>query len=230
MPVIRGIDLKLDFRNVLRRQGMSGHPRLDPKVRKTIDDLLQKLSTMHLLQPAVAYEIYKVEAITPDYVQLQGETVVQGSIFSSYVQEGERIAAAVCTIGSRLEELSRDYFAAKEPVRGLLLDGIGSAAVDSLVQEACRIISRQAISEGYQCSSPASPGMPGFPLTEQAEILRLAHGSEIGVKLTSSGVMQPLKSVSMIIGMGQNVKRYSAAEVCARCNMRYTCRHRIHAQ
>jgi hypothetical protein len=47
-------------------------------------------------------------------------------------------------------------------LRGMLLDGIGSAAVDSLTEEACKLIADEASSRGYEASSPISPGDARF--------------------------------------------------------------------
>ncbi|MCK4863676.1 MAG: hypothetical protein KAS25_05225, partial [Dehalococcoidales bacterium] len=111
--------------------------------------------------------------------------------------------------------------------RAMLLDGIGSAAVDILVQEACRFFSGEASKRGLQASSPVNPGMPGLPITEQQNLLELAHAGDIGVSLTSSGVMVPRKSTSMIIATGPVMKTWTQAEICARCNLRETCPYTV---
>jgi hypothetical protein len=69
--------------------------------------------------------------------------------------------------------------------------------------------------------------MPGFPMTEQWNLLELAPASEIGVSLSSSGVLIPRKSVAMVIGIGPNMTRWTQAEVCARCSLNKTCPYKI---
>jgi hypothetical protein len=109
----------------------------------------------------------------------------------------------------------------------MILDGIGSAAVDSLVREVLRRIGNEVSSRGYEISSPVNPGMPGFPLTEQWNLLRLVNADEIGVRLTASGVLIPRKSTSMVIGIGPQMTKWTRAEVCARCSLRETCHYRV---
>jgi hypothetical protein len=111
----------------------------------------------------------------------------------------------------------------------MLLDGIGSAAVDSLTEEVCKFIAGEASSGGYEVSSPVSPGMPGLPITEQWQLLKLVPAGEIGVSLTSAGIMVPRKSVSMVMGIGSQMAKWTRAEVCARCHLKKTCPHRIPA-
>jgi hypothetical protein len=71
--------------------------------------------------------------------------------------------------------------------------------------------------------------MPGFPITEQWQMLNLVPAGEIGVSLTPIGMMMPRKSISMVIGMGSEMPTWTQAEVCARCNLRKTCPYKIHA-
>lgn len=46
-----------------------------------------------------------------------------------------------------------------------------------------------------------SPGYGDWPLDSQAEMLRLATASQIGLNLTSSLMLTPRKSVTAIIGL-----------------------------
>ena len=112
------------------------------------------------MEPAVAYEIYPVTGMSTD-------------VTPSLLPEAKELAAVVVTIGPGLEKQVTDYTSQGEPLRGLLLDGIGSAAVDSLAQEACKLMAGEASSRGYEVSRPISPGMPGLPITEQRRLLEM---------------------------------------------------------
>ncbi len=179
------------------------------------------------MEPAVAYEIYGVTKISHDQLCLEGNRAVPGLLLPSLLPEVKELAAVVATIGPKLEKQVTDYTNRGEPLRGLLLDGIGSTAVDSLTQEVCKLMAGEASSRGYQTSSPISPGMPGLDITEQWHLLEMVPAGEIGVSLTSAGIMVPRKSASMVIGMGPKMKTWTRAEVCARCNLRKTCPYKI---
>jgi hypothetical protein len=133
----------------------------------------------------------------------------------------------VITIGPKLEEQATDFSKNGETLRGMILDGIGSAAVDSMVPEVLRLIATEVSSRGYEISSPVNPGMPGFPLTEQWNLLGLVNADEIGVRLTASGVLIPRKSTSMVIGIGPQMTRWTQAEICGRCSLRETCHYKV---
>ncbi len=227
MPVIRDIHLSLENNEVLRREEFREFSEVRPKIQSLILELMAGVKESHLLEPAIAYEFYPVTGMSHSQVSLEGDKAVHGSLLPSIFPEAKELVALVCTIGPGLEKQVTAYSKGGEALRGMLLDGIGSAAVDMLNQEACRLIAGEASSRGYQASSPVNPGMPGLPITEQWNLLELANTREIGVSLTSSGVMVPRKSTSMVIGIGPQMKTWTQAEVCARCNLRETCRHRI---
>jgi hypothetical protein len=229
MPILRDIPLSLKTREVLRREGFRGHSEVRPEIKSLILELLASVDNAHLLEPAVAYEIYSITEMSHSQVSLGGNTAVHGPLLPSLLPEAKELAAVVCTIGPRLEKQATDYFNRDEPLRGVLLDGIGSAAVDSLTQEVCKFMAGEASSRGYQVSSPINPGMPGLPITEQWQLLEMVPAREIGVSLTSSGIMVPRKSTSMVIGIGPQMKTWTRAEVCARCSLRKTCPYRIQA-
>jgi len=227
MPVILDIPLSLKTGEVLRREGLGVNFKIRPRIKSLIVELLASVKQAHLLEPAVAYEIHSVTGMSREQVSLEGNSVVPGSLLPSTFPEAKELAIAVGTIGPRLERQVTEYSNDGEILRGVLLDGIGSAAVDSLTQEVCRLITAEASSRGYQASSPVNPGMPGLAITEQWRLLEMVPAQEIGVSLTSAGIMIPLKSTSMVIGIGPKMKTWTRAEVCARCSLKNNCPYRV---
>lgn len=229
MPVIRDIPLILKTREVLRRQGLGGGAKVRPEIKILIRELLASVKKTRLLESAIAYEIYTITEISQRQLSREGNPVVHDSPLSSLLAGAKELAIAVCTIGPRLEKQVTDYTSQGEPLRGMLLDGIGSAAVDSLTEEVCKFIAGEASSGGYEVSSPVSPGMPGLPITEQWQLLKLVPAGEIGVSLTSAGIMVPRKSASLVMGIGPQMPKWTRTEVCTRCHLKKTCPYRIPA-
>ena len=227
MPVIRDIPLSLKTREVLRRQGLGGGAKVRPEIKDLILELLASVKKARLLEPAVAYEYYTVNSMNGSQMSLEGDKEIHAPLIPAIFPEAKELAVLLCTIGARLEKQVTDYTSQGEPLRGMLLDGMGSTAVDMMVLEILRRLSNEVSSRGYEISSPVNPGMPGFPLTEQWNLLGLVNADEIGVSLTASGVLVPRKSTSMVIGIGPKMTRWTQAEVCARCSLRETCHYKV---
>jgi len=227
MPVIRDIPLSLKTREVLRRQGLGGGAKVRPEIKILIRELLASLKKTRLLEPAVAYEYYTVSSMNGSQISLEGDKAIHGPLIPAIFPEAKELAVLLCTIGPRLEKQVTDYSKSGEVMRGMILDGIGSTAVDMIALEVLRRLASEVSSRGHEISSPVNPGMPGFPLTEQWNLLGLVNADEIGVSLTSSGIMVPRKSTSMVIGIGPKMTRWTQAEVCARCSLRETCHYKV---
>jgi hypothetical protein len=223
MPVIRDISLHLTHDEVLRREGFKDYTRIRPDMQSQISGLLETVKSDGLLQPGFSYDIYDVVAMKPDKVVLNNDASINGTLLPSAFAQAGKLAVMVCTIGLKLETRVTECSKSGEALRAMLLDGIGSAAVDVLAQEACHFIAGKAAESGLQASSPVNPGMPGLPITEQKNILDLSRAEKIGVRLTSSGIMVPRKSTSQVIAIGPNMHTWTQEEICARCNLRETC-------
>ena len=223
MTVVRDIPLDLDIREILRREGFTGKREVRPALEHLILELHDEVEKGDLLQPAVAYGIYSRDEIDRKQLSLKSNGDTHSRLLTSIIPEAQEIAVVVCTIGPGLEEKVTHYSKSGDVMHGMLLDGIGSAAVDSLCREACYIIAGKVSSRNYQISSPITPGMPCLPITEQKWLLELIHSQDIGVSLSSSCMMIPRKSTSMIIGIGYGMQTWTQAELCGRCNLRETC-------
>ena len=229
MPVIRDIPLEIREDELLSRQGMGEHSGRRAGMRERVLDLLHEVAGSGLLQPSMVFEIYPVARMTEEALELEGGTTLRGHLLPASLEGARELAVLVCTIGPGVEEESTACFSHNKSLRGLLLDGIGSAAVDALGRQCCLIIMEQASDRGYETSGPLSPGMPGFPLSEQRPLFELVPADEIGVTLMESGIMVPRKSVSLVIGMGPEMATWTREELCAHCPMRNTCPYRINS-
>lgn len=230
MPVIHNVPLEIHVNEVLRLMGIANDAELRPKIESLIAGLLSGDEADYLLAPAIAYELHVVTDIQSDRLCMDNSWTIQGSLLSSTLAQASDLAVLFCTIGPDLEKEKAECKAKKNLMRALLLDSFGSAAIDILAVEAYHFIRDIAASRGQAAGSPISPGMRGFSISEQWRMAQMAPIKEIGLQLTSAGMMNPQKSLSMIIGFGEEMPTWSRAEACARCNLAKSCRYRIHTQ
>ena len=231
MPVLRDVPLTLTIDQVLRREGAGGRSKFRrPEMKSLLGEMLASIEELHLLEPAIAYELHAITEVNRHRLCLEGGAVLHGWLLPSVLKSARELAVVVCTIGPKLEKKVTDYSAQKALLQAFLLDGIGSAAVDALVQKACHFMRHEALSRNYQASSPLNPGMPGLPISEQCQLFQLVPAGQIGVHLTSSAMMAPRKSVSMIMGIGPDMPTWTQEEVCKRCTVNKACPYRIDSQ
>jgi hypothetical protein len=203
MPIMRDLNVTLDMEKINQRQGFRDPARIKPEMKDMNNRLVEEVQSQGLIKPIVAYEIYKLTGVESEKITVEGDVSISGSLLSERLSGAVELVILVSTIGPGLEDRVKEYTANKETLKGMLLDGIGSSAMHSITQDVCALISKQMETDGHKTSPAFLPGMPGFPLTEQVSLIRLAKADRIGVTLSSSGIMIPRKSTSRVIGISK---------------------------
>ncbi|WP_291464590.1 hypothetical protein [Desulfobacula sp.] len=170
--------------------------------------------------------VQEISTLSNEEVILINGSRMPGERIYKLMPHATHLVLAIGTIGNALETLVRKFIREDNPSIGIMLDGIGSAAVDCLLEETSHRISTMADDMGLMSSSPISPGMPGLPLETQQILFNLLPADAIDVRLTSSRMMIPFKSSSMIIGLAKEMPRWSKEEVCKKCHLFMHCRYK----
>ncbi|NSW95142.1 MAG: methionine synthase, partial [Bacteroidales bacterium] len=79
-------------------------------------------------------------------------------------------------------------------------------------------LERRLAAEGLNITNRFSPGYCGWDVAEQHKLFSLLPGNFCKIRLTESALMDPIKSVSGIIGAGLHVKR--RPYTCNFCDMK----------
>ncbi len=200
--------LSIDVDAVLRGQGVepgrarSRHPHLLALADRALAEGRQHL------HPQVVYRILNILRISKALVVLENGAEFRGFGIARGLAGSSAVIAAVATLGAGLEqEISR--FKEVDSAFALALDGLGTAAISSLTT-AARHFWTQLIAGGpHSTTAPLYPGMRGWNLAAaQTELFSLLDAQSVGVRLDSSFLVMPSKSVSLIIGV--NSKEFSA--------------------
>ncbi|MGH6954036.1 MAG: vitamin B12 dependent-methionine synthase activation domain-containing protein, partial [Alphaproteobacteria bacterium] len=131
----------------------------------------------------------------------------------------EQVGAGVCTVGAAIEERVRRLWDERELPLAVMLDSVGSAAVESLAEYANDVLCQAAIVADIKVTNRISPGYAGWDTAEQAALFRVCPGGAIGVTLNDSCVMTPGKSISFLVGVGPEARVDHYFTQCRRCWM-----------
>lgn len=232
MPILNQWEFPLTVDEVLRSQGA------DPQAIKQRRPSLLEITAdaiargMPLLQPQVLYERYPVSGLVHQRLELDAGSSnsrkphLSGQLIAQRLARSQEIIVMVCTIGSLLDEMVSGIFKV-DPTLAVALDGVGSAAVESLAIQACNYFEDQAKSGGFNTSMPLNPGMVGWPVEQgQPEIFTLLDSEEIQVTLNESCMMSPNKSLSMVLGVGKDVSPVGSS--CDYCSLKGVCKYQNH--
>ena len=167
-----------------------------------------------LLQPRGTYSLYALEAQTARSLSLGG-LVLEGNI-GEFLHGAARVAVFVATAGAEITRQAEVRCGAGDAFAGWALDAVGSWAAESAA-EALRERLDRHLSAGEGLTLPYSPGYCGMDLAEQRKLFRLTRADTVGVSLLPSLLMEPIKSVSGIIGLGPRAAVATDLTPCDRC-------------
>ncbi len=232
MPILNHWVFKLDPNEVLRSQGADPDAiRLRrPSLVKITEEAIEK--GIPLLEPKVLYEKFTVSGLVHERLELDTGSSnmkkphLSGQLIAQHLARSEAVIIMVCTIGSLLDEMVSGLFKV-DPSLAIAVDGVGSAAVESLAIQACNYFENQVNLDGLNTSMPLNPGMVGWPVEQgQPEIFTLLDSEAIQVTLNESCMMTPNKSLSMVLGVGKDVA--SVGSSCDYCSLKGVCRYQNH--
>jgi hypothetical protein len=133
------------------------------------------------------------------------------------------LACAVCTIGPALERRVRTLFEQRRASLAVALDQLGNEALFETARRMQDRIALAAAGEGLSVAGELRPGDPGLEASAQTSVLHLADAARIGCRVSDGGLLEPLKSTSMVLGVGVDLPAVEWSR-CDPCPSRDRCR------
>jgi hypothetical protein len=140
------------------------------------------------------------------------------NIVFSQLRNSECAALFLCTAGEELGRRSREAMAERDLLRGYVLDVVGSEIAEAAADLIQAELKLSAENGGYSITNRYSPGYCGWSVSEQHKLFGLIPYNYCGIRLTESALMDPVKSVSGIIGVGKKVRFNDYT--CSMCDMK----------
>ena len=212
MNILRLQEITLDIEEVVQLlRGSSEQKKPKEEQKKTPEDLLQSISnlmneSMKQIKPIAIYDVFPSKDLLPKHI----------------FQPSEKVILAVCTIGSALENKSKIELKESNLMNGIILDAIASHATEVTAEETTKIILEKEkeliINKKY--TNRFSPGYCQWLIElGQKLIFDLLPTDQIQVRLTSSFMMVPRKSISFAINIGSKVDHTLGLKECKTCKM-----------
>lgn len=132
--------------------------------------------------------------------------------------QAEMIAIFICTAGKELEEFSKQQMKSGNIPEGYIADMAGSLIVEAAMDKIQAKLASEMDKKGYGITNRYSPGYCGWKVEEQQKLFQLMPKGLCNISLGESSLMQPIKSVSGVIGIGTGVK--NNPYTCSLCNMK----------
>ncbi len=157
----------------------------------------------------------RAEYLVFDKISLIAESkalVIEGVAFNvkpiiyRQIKASEGAVLFICTAGPTVGELSRNSMKEGDLLRGYVYDVIGSEVVERAADLMQEELKEQMSLNGWSTTNRFSPGYCGWDVAEQHKLFSFFPDNFCGITLTESALMNPIKSVSGLIGTGRNVR------------------------
>lgn len=189
---------------------------------ETFSELIRKLlnEAESVCSIKAEYRIFPIESFDD-----RGKSIlVNGLIFNvkkilfGQLKKAEKTAVFLCTAGPEIGIRSRAAMKDGDLLTGYIYDVIGSEVVETATDLMQNNLKETMSAEGIKITNRYSPGYCGWDVAEQHKLFLLLTDNYCGIKLNDSALMNPEKSVSGFIGIGENV-RYNPY-TCRLCDMK----------
>lgn len=182
----------------------------DGESHETISEIIYKILKVAASEAQIKGEYQ----IFPDVIFNEKERSVKiinldfniNKIVYSQLKRCETIAIFLCTAGEEIGNRSRSAMKEGDLLTGYIYDIIGSEVVEAATDLMQNSLRELLVSEGKKITNRYSPGYCGWNVSEQHKLFELMPDNFCGIRLTSSALMDPIKSVSGFIGIGEHVK------------------------
>lgn len=122
----------------------------------------------------------------------------------------------VCTAGARISEYAKELENDGDFILSYVYDVLGSIVADKAMDKIQKEIEVVFRNKNLRISDRYSPGYCDWSVAEQQKLFSLLPLNFCGIKLSTSSLMTPIKSVSGIIGIGTEVEQKGYQ--CIWCN------------
>jgi hypothetical protein len=140
-----------------------------------------------------------------------------GSKIARQIVGSDSFALFVSTAGNSFDRWIKSKASEGDVLEEYLCSSIGSVIADKVADVIQEEINSSAAKAGKGITNRYSPGYCSWNIREQRSIFDLLPVDQIGVTLTPSFLMKPIKSVSGIIGIGAD--KNPGPYQCDICNM-----------
>jgi len=183
-----------------------------------IDEITQELLPLGGIK--AEYRVFEEISLSKENksLQLEGMTFNIKPIIYRQIKEAEEAALFICTAGPVVGEMSRRSMKEGDLLRGYVYDVIGSEVVEAAADRMQEELRKSMAVMGKEITNRFSPGYCGWDVAEQHKLFSFFKDNFCGITLTESALMNPVKSVSGLIGIGEHV-RYAPYQ-CHMCEDR----------
>ena len=205
-------NLKISVKDVARKLS-NGTGILPQPLLETAEQTLNSVSNLDVL---FGFELFDT-SVSEEKIKVNNiELMINNEVFQ-LLKNSEKLAVFACTV-------SRELDASLHNLTDISAQYINDVIGTLIIEKSMEYLYQDIIKEfpHLKASNSISPGNCGWALEAQKELFKLLPNHHLGITLSKSGMMTPLKSLSGVIGLGELVTfKHTNCKYCNSKNCLY---------
>lgn len=200
--------LKLSQLNI-EHEEIAGLMGYQDEIPEQINDIIShEFSELRLADDIMGgYKIMSANTKSDDYIiTVNNQDFKVGKSVWHFLKNSDKVAMYICTAGKTISDRSKELMSRGDLLEGYVADTIGSVVVEKAMDLIHEQIKTDAINQGQKCTNRYSPGYCDWNVSDQKMLFQNFPENFCDISLSDSCLMIPIKSVSGIIGIGNDVK------------------------
>lgn len=165
-----------------------------------LDELLEEASKRS--KPQFLYRLIDC-TFDGTEISLERQTFQTARTISTLLRRSKQMAVFVATAGEVFQEWMDEVTASGDMLRLFVLDAIGTCIVEAAGDYMEQVLQTEISSLKH--TNRFSPGYCDWPVSNQHALFSLLPENPLGIHLTDTALMIPIKSISGFIGIGEDV-------------------------
>jgi len=127
-----------------------------------------------------------------------------GYIIFNELKRSEKIIVFICTAGKQICDYAKEAYKT-DVLKGFIIESLVNIVVETAMDKIQDKMREEYQAQNLMISNRYSPGYCSWSIRNQHKLFKLLPKKFCGVSLTESALMQPIKSISGFIGVGENI-------------------------
>ncbi len=154
-----------------------------------------------LAKPQGIIRVCSIRSAVPDRVELEDASLaITGPRATAHFIDCSRVTLLAATLGSGIDEHLGELQQTAGAADAFIFNGIAAAAAEHTTEILDAIAVRDIRRNAYYPTARFSPGYGDWPLSNQRQFVESVNAAGIGLTVTPHHLLQPVKSVTAVIG------------------------------
>lgn len=199
-------------REAVRYLGYGRHA-VDDRTLAMVVDSFQELE--QIAGAKSIYRIFELKTEMPNILKIGNMDVLSSHLFKNMKGCG-RVVVFAATLGTAVDRLIKKY-TLTDMSKAIVAQACAAALLEEYCDQSQREIEEALNKDGQYLRPRFSPGYGDFKIQHQDQLLRMLEApKKIGLTMTESSMLTPLKSVTAVMGVSSTKENchIKGCEVC----------------